>query len=137
MKKDNFFLFKITLVEIFIWFIITVVLFFLTFTALDLISSKSIEPVEKTITKLHYEPSYTRVNTRFDSLTNRLETEVDTIPEEYQVICGSTTLQSNKEEYQELKVGDKLVVYYRRGGITKSKYVVGWKQSKNVYPESN
>jgi competence protein ComGC len=127
-----------TLVEALVVLGIIITLILLVLGIADRVTSTSIEPVEKIVTKLHYEPSHTTLESNYNPITKRIETTTIVHPEEYTVICGygeSITFSATEKEWKELKVNDKVIVYFKRGGITKTKYVSGWVLSRKVSPE--
>jgi hypothetical protein len=106
----------------------------------DRITSTSVEPVEKIVTKLHYEPSHTTLESNYNSTTKQVEITTIVHPEEYTVVCGygeAITFSATEKEWKELKVNDKVIVYLKRGGITKIKFVSGWILSRKLTSEVN
>lgn len=129
-----------TLVEALVVFAIIATFGLLVLVVTDRVTSTSVEPVEKIVTKLNYEPSYTTVESSYDFFTKRIETTTVVHPEKYTVICGygeTITLSATEKEWKELKLNDKVIVYFKKGGITKAKFVSGWILSKKVSPELN
>lgn len=129
-----------TLIEALVALVALAILSLLILGGVDLAISISDEPVEKIVTKLNYEPSYTTLESSYDHSTGRTELTTTVHPEEYTIICGygePVTLQTTEEKWKEVKVNDKVIVYFRKGGITKIKYVSGWILSRHTAPESN
>jgi hypothetical protein len=65
-----------------------------------------------------------------------LTTSTSIDPEEYQIFCGSIKLLGSKNKWDRVKIGDKVIIYYHSGYISKSLFVTGWAFADEINKET-
>lgn len=113
-----------TLVEVLGVLFIVFIIGLSFFPVVDTVCASKAEPVQSVVTSKKYKPE--EVHTAVIMVDGLLQTSTSIDPEEYQIFCGSVKLLGSKNKWNRVKVGDKIVIYYHRGYISKSLFVTGW-----------